>query len=115
MDDYCVYCKQNKDPVAAAKKYSVEDGIHICKRHRNQLNRAWKRGEIDRGKGGGMPRLFFVWAWKGFDFKMYRRLALASLGLLKGRLTDEEQELWNDWIERRESCWDIYRPKPNVE
>lgn len=113
--DYCRFCNLNEDPIATAKKQTVEDGDHICRRHLGQLNRAWKRGELDREKSGSMPRLRFVWAWKGFDFKMHRRLVLASFGVLEDSLTEEEQELWIDWVERRESCFDIYKPKPKED
>jgi len=117
--DYCRYCANNEDPVETAKQLTVEDGAYICKKHRGQLNRAWKRGEIDRGRGGSVPRLRFVWAWNGFNFAQARKLVLASYGVLSiteiKKFSYEDIALFMDWCEnRRRSMFDAYKPKPNT-
>lgn len=113
---WCVYCNNGSSPVEHAKREPVCNTGQMCKRHQDQLNKAWKRGELSRGKGGWTPNLRLVWARLGFKYETHRRLILASYGVLdivKHPLTQEECLLWMDWTEnRRVSMFSTYEPAP---
>ncbi len=109
---YCLFCNTGADPVKAARRLPLSDVGQICKLHRGRLDRAVKRGELDKAIAGSCPRAKMTFARPGFKFESHRRLCAVTFGF-GIELTSEEWAYLVDWQQtRKRSLFDCYAPKP---